>query len=117
MGTTARHIGSNHYGAVGLARMVVGGEKLPQMTMEDIIRIANRDASEHEACTRDEVLEVLKNNGQMLVDFVKGLKDTDLDRTGHLSVMDKEVSVQQLIETVILEGGGQHFRNIKTAAA
>jgi hypothetical protein len=115
VGTTARHIGANHYGAVGLARMIVKGEKLPLLTMEEIIESANRHAEEHGACTRDEVAQVLRENGQALIDFVKGLEDSELERTGYLAVMKKDVSVAQLIETVILNGGSQHLQNMKTA--
>jgi hypothetical protein len=82
--------------------------------MDEIINMANRDAREHETCTRNEVLEILKMNGQAVVNFVEGLQDSDLDRMGYLF---KEISVEQLIETVVLQSGGQHFENIRTAVA
>jgi hypothetical protein len=115
VGTTARHIGAGHFSAVELARMIVNGARLPHLTMDEIVKMANRDAKDHETCTRDEVLEILSRNGKTMVDFVKGLKDSDLDRTGYLSLSDKEISVQQLIESIILQSGGQHFKNIGIA--
>lgn len=115
VGTTARHIGAGHYSAIELGKMIVKGQKLPHLTMEEIINTANRDAREHEKCTKDEVLEILKRNGQTMVDFVEGLEDSDLDRTGYLSVLDKQISLQQFMETIVLQGGGQHFKNIRTA--
>jgi len=115
VGTTARHIGAGHFSAVELARMMVKGQKLPHLTMDEIIMMANRDAREHETCTRDEVLEILNRNGKTMVEFVEGLEDSDLDRTGYLSLSNKEITVQQLIESIILQSGGQHFKNIGTA--
>lgn len=115
VGTTARHIAAGHFSGVELARMMVNGTKLPRLTMEEIIMMANRDAKDHATCTKDEVLEILGRNGKTMVDFVKGLEDSDLDRTGYLSLSEKEISVQQLIESIILQSGGQHFKNIGTA--
>ena len=117
VGTTVRHIGAGHFSAVELARMMVGGTKLPHLTMDEIVKMANRDAREHETCSKDEVLEILSRNGKTMVDFVEGLEDSDLDRTGYLSLSDKEISVQQLIESIILQSGGQHFKNVGSAIA
>jgi hypothetical protein len=115
VGTTAYHIGKGHFNAIGLARMIVNGEKLPQITMDEVVRTANRDAREHETCSKEEVLEVLTKNGQTMVEFVEGLKDSELDQTGYVSILSKEITARHLLETVILQGGGQHFNNIKTA--
>jgi hypothetical protein len=117
VGTTAHHIGAGHFNAIGLARMIVDGEKLPQISMEEVVKMANRDASDHEACSKEEVLDVLTKNGQAMIEFVEGLDDPELDRTGHLSLVGKEITVQQLLENVVLHSAGQHFNNIKSTVS
>jgi hypothetical protein len=115
VGVTARHIGGGHFEAVGLARMMVNGEKLPEFTMDHLVEMANEHARQHAECTREEVLRVLRRNGAALVDYVAGLSNAELDRTGHLALAGGELTAQQLIEAVILRSGGEHFANMKAA--
>ena len=115
VGVTARHIGAGHFDAVGLAKMIINGEKLPEFTMEQLVEMANEHARRHAGCTREEVLEVLRRNGAALVDYVAGLPDVELNRTGHLALAGGELSAMQLIEAVILKSGGEHLANMKAA--
>jgi hypothetical protein len=115
VGVTARHIGAGHFEAVELARMIVKGEKLPEFTMEQLVAMANEHARQHAACTRAEVLEILRRNSAALVGYVSGLSDADLERTDHLALAGGKLTAQQLIEAVILQSGGEHFASMKAA--
>jgi hypothetical protein len=115
VGVAARHIGAGHYEAIGLTRMIINGEKLPELTMDQITEMANQHAREHADCTKAEVLDILRKQGQSVVEFIAGLGDAELDRTGHLSAIGGEMTAQQFIEAVILQSGGEHFANIKAA--
>ena len=115
VGVTARHIAAGHFEAVDLARMIVKGENLPEFTMNQLVEMANAHARQHAACTRDEVLGLLRRNGAALVEYVAGLSDAELDRTGHLALAGGKMSAQQLVEAVILSSGGEHFASMKTA--
>ncbi len=116
LGVTARHIGANHYRAVSAAKMILNGEKFPEMTMEQVTEYANRHAREHADCTKSEVLDVLRKQGRMLVEFTGGLEDSELDRAGYLPALGMDMTVEQFIESVILQQGNQHFESIKAAA-
>ncbi|MFZ2445477.1 MAG: hypothetical protein WAW37_03895 [Syntrophobacteraceae bacterium] len=115
VGVAVRHIGAGHYEAAALAGMIVRGEKLPEITGKQIVEMANQHAREHAGCTREEVLDVLRKNGRDMVGFVAGLDDSDLDRTGYLLMMDKDITAGEFIETVVLLSGGEHFNNIRVA--
>ena len=115
VGVTARHIGAGHLNIIWLAKMIINGEELPELTMEKIFAMANEHAREHADCTREEVLDILRQNGADLVDFVAGLNDDELDSKGYIAATDGDVSVQQLIEFIIFQSAGEHFANIKTA--
>ena len=117
VGVTARHIGAGHLNIIWLAKMIINGEELPELTMDKIFAMANEHAREHADCTRDEVLDILRQNGAALVDFVAGLKDDELDRKGYIAASEGDVSVQQLIEFIIFQSAGQHLSNMKTAAS
>lgn len=113
VGVAARHIAAGHFKALALARKIVEGEELPELTMETIIASSNEHAKEHAGCTKEEVLAILEEQGEEVALFVAGLKDAELDRTAYLSLMGKDVSAGQFIELVMLQGGNQHFGNIK----
>jgi hypothetical protein len=119
IGVVARHIGVGHYntGAADMAKSIVDDEKVSELTMEQIVEMANTHAREHVDCSRAEVLDLLNSNGAALADFVAGLDDVVLDRSAHMELVGGEVSAQRLIELVIFESGGEHLANMKKALA
>lgn len=114
-GVTARHIGAIHYPAIFGAKKIIKGEKFPEMTMEQIIENANKHAREHAECTKSEVLEILREQGLKIMEFARGLEDSDLDKTGYLPALGMEMTVEQYIEAVVLQGSNDHFQSIKAA--
>ncbi len=115
VGVTARHIGAAHYQAISMAKMIIRGEKLPELTGDQITAMANEHATEHAGCTRSEVLEVLRNNGREMIDFVAGLEDSELDRSAYLVLMGTDVPAWKFIEAVVLDSGKQHLDSMKAA--
>jgi len=115
VGVTARHIGAGHFEAVGLAKMIASGKQLPELTMPQLIDMANEHARRHAGCTRKEVLDMLRQTGAALVDYVAGLSDAELDRTGHMALLGGTVSTQRFLEAVILESSGEHLSSMKAA--
>jgi hypothetical protein len=117
VGVVAHHIGAGHFEIIDLVKMIINGEKLPELTPDQITQMANQHAEDHADCTKEEVRGLLKKNGDTLIGFVQGLDDAQLDRTGSMSMMGGEVTAQRFIENVILKSGGQHFANMKAAVA
>ena len=115
VGVTARHIGAGHYSVVAVAGMMIAGEKLPELTMETIVDMANQHAREHAGCTKQEVLDVLAKGGVEMTAFVAGLQDSDLDCRRHFAVMGREITVEEFLENVVLRSAGDHFANMKAA--
>jgi hypothetical protein len=115
VGVTARHIGANHYTAISAAKMIVNGEKFPEMTMEQITENANRHAREHAECTKPEVLDVLRDKGGKMIEFAGGLEDSQLDKSGYLPALASNTTVEQFIEVVILRSASEHFKSMKAA--
>jgi uncharacterized damage-inducible protein DinB len=115
VGVVARHIGAGHYGIVDLARNIIAGQALPDLTSEQIVEMANAHAREHANCTREEVLAVLREQGAKALAFVAELKDGDLDRKGHMKVFGGEFTVQQLIERVIMRSAAGHLASMQAA--
>ena len=114
-GVTARHIGAGHFRIFELAQMMVAGKELPQLTMDQITEMSNKDSREHSGCTKEETLDALRKNGAELAGFVAGLSDDDLDRKGGMPAFGGEFSVDQMIQFVIFQSAQEHLDNIKKA--
>ena len=115
VGVVAHHVAAGHFGAIDFVRMIVVGEAIPEITMETIDQMNAQHAKEHANCTKEEVLALLRKNGSAFADYLEGLSEADLARTGYLAAIGGDVSAQQLIEMVILQMGGEHLDNMKAA--
>jgi len=115
VGVVARHIAASHFGALGLAKMMVAGEKLPELTEGVIDRLNSKHAEKHRNCTRDEVLKTLRENGASVADYVAGLSDTDLARSGHIAAAGGDLTTELLIVNILLGAAGEHFAHVKAA--
>jgi hypothetical protein len=115
VGVVARHIAASHFGALGLAKMMVAGEKLPDLTEGVIDQMNSKHAEKHRLCTQDEVLKTLRGTGTSAADYVAGLSDNDLDRSGHIAAAGGDMTTEHLIVNIIIRAGGEHFANAKAA--
>jgi hypothetical protein len=114
IGVVARHLGAGHYSALDFAKMIVAGEKMPDLTMDGIDEMNAQHAKEHAACTKNEVLDILRTNGAAMVDYISGLDDADLDRTTDFPAAGGKISAQQFIEYIVLQSGGEHLTSLRT---
>ena len=120
---------SRQLGAASLAGLLVTGigltaaaqsrcpdsRYLPQLTIDQINEMSDKDSRAHADCTKNDALEALRKNGAELAAFVAGLSDDDLDRKGSMPAFGGEASVNQIINFVIFQSAQEHFDNIKNA--
>jgi hypothetical protein len=115
VGVVARHVAAGHYRALGLARMIVEGRQLPELSREGIDQANAQHAEKHAHCTKDEVLGLLRENGSAISGYLAGLDDADLDRTGNLSLAGGAISTQQVIDNIIIQSATEHLASLKAA--
>jgi hypothetical protein len=77
----------------------------------------SKHAEKHRLCTRDEVLKILRENGRSVADYVAGLSDADLDRTGHIAAAGGDMTTEDLVVNILIRNGGEHFASVKAATA
>ncbi|MBT8340105.1 MAG: DinB family protein [Desulfatitalea sp.] len=117
VGVVARHIGAGHYGAMEMAKLLIEGQPLPELTYEQIVQMANAHAAKHADCTKAQVLSILESEGGKLVAFITGLSDAVLARSANMPAFGGEVSVEQLLSRIILDSGGEHVDSIEKTIA
>lgn len=116
VGVVACHVAKGHYGVLAWAKMIVAGEALPEITMDQIHKMNADQAKENADITNSEVLDALKNNGSAITNFIREMSPEDLDRTAALSLIGGDISTQQFIENFIIQNVGEHLANMKAAA-
>lgn len=117
VGVVARHMGATHYRIVELAKMIVAGLPMPEVSEEKILARNEAQASKHALCTQEEVAAILESNGRALVDYVDGLSDADLDLSAHLPAFGGTITVQQLLESIVLKSAGGHLKSLQRTLA
>ena len=115
VGVTACHLGAGHFGMSGMLGMIVKGEELPQLTMDQVNEMSKKSVQKHTDCTKTEALELLRKNGSELAAYVSGLTDDELDRKGSMPAFGGEVSAEKFIDYIIFQSATQHFDGMKTA--
>ena len=117
VGVTARHLGVGHLAIYDMAGMIIRGEELPQLNMDQVHEMSKNDAQEHADCTKSEALEYLHKNSAKLVEFVTALSDENLDCKGSMPAFGGEFTTEQFIDMIVFQNGIQHFNNMKSAIA
>ena len=115
VGVVAHHVAAGHYSSLDFVKIIVAGETLPPLTMDTIDRMNVQHAQDNADCTRAEVLALLREHGAAFANYLEGLSEADLSRTGYLAPLDGDVSAQQLVEMIIFHSAGDHLTNMKTA--
>ena len=118
VGVTAHHIAVSHLPIMGLVELVATGGDVPPLTM-DMFHAANaQHAQEHANCTREDVLEILRRDGQAAADKLRGLSDEQLDRTAPMAFAGGQPwSAAAVAERVLLGHPTEHLASIKAATA
>ena len=115
VGVTARHIGVGHYPLVGWVEMVVEGQPLPDITMDEVNQINDQHAIDHTDCSKEEVVEILENNSTMALEYLDTLSDADLEREGYLGLFDETLSAGKLFTVLLIDIADAHFQSMKAA--
>lgn len=115
VGVVAHHVAEGHYSLLAFLKMIVSGQKLPEISMDAIDAMNEKHAADHAGCTQEEVLGMLGKNGGKISGYVSGLSDDDVDRTTYFSLAGGNISVGQILENVLISGCSEHLEHMKAA--
>ena len=110
---TAHHIASSYASAVGLITTIAAGQTLPHFTREILDERNARHAREFVACTKTETIALHRRNAAAAAAAVRGLSDDELARTGTVFAGMPPVSVEDLVQRVLLAHIDAHFGSIR----
>ena len=114
---TAQHVS----GQFGLEKEFISaaaeGRELPSYTWKDINEKNDTRAEANMNCSKADVLKQLREDGAAMAQYVRGLSDEQLARSGALGLANgATVSTQQLIEGgVLIDHVRGHLKSIRAA--
>jgi hypothetical protein len=114
-GFAGYHAAASIGGITGMLQGLVNGVKLPPMTMADIDQQNASQLKEHEGCTKQETLEMIRTNSPASMQFVRGLSAADLDRKVALLMDAPEMTIEQIAEMLLVGHPTGHAQSITNA--
>jgi hypothetical protein len=111
----ARHVGSWYPLVATIVREIAAGRPM-SMTGEQVDEINDREAIEHAACPKEEVVSLLRREGKAMASLVRALTDEQLSSTSRLFFgRARQVSAENIIERVLIPHTGSHLASIEAA--
>jgi hypothetical protein len=115
VGVVAHHVASSHKTVAGLVGAIAHGQKVPTITMEMIHEGNAAHATQFANATKAETLALLRQNGAAAVATVRGLGDTELERTATFPM--GTMTAAQVVERVLIGHANDHHGTIRKAIA
>ena len=109
----AYHVASAQAAQRGWVQAIAEGQPLRPMTREGIDELNARHAQRYANVTREEVIAKARSNGAQVVQFLRGLDDAQLDRTGQ--PFSRVVRARDVIERALIGHIVVHLRSIREA--
>lgn len=99
----------------GMVQGLANGVTLPPMTMGDIDQQNAAQHKENASATKEQALEVLKAGAPTSVQTARALTDEQLDRKVSLLTGMPEMSIEQVVEMLMIGHTAGHTASIKNA--
>jgi uncharacterized damage-inducible protein DinB len=113
VGVTAHHVAVSHDGIAGIVKSVASGKSMPPFTMAMLDEMNATHAKQHANCTKAETLAAHKSGAAAAAALVRGLSDAQLDTKATVMTGMPAMSVQQVIEGVLINHVAEHLGSIR----
>jgi DinB superfamily len=115
VGVVAHHLAGSHEGISGIIKTVAGGQSIPNFTMDMLHYVNAKHAKEFANVSKAETIALHKKNAAAAAAVVRGLSDADLGKSGTVLTGMPPMSVEQIINAILLGHVEEHLKSIRTA--
>jgi uncharacterized damage-inducible protein DinB len=112
VGTVAHHVATSHMQVVGLAQAVGSGVQVPPLTMDMIEQGNAQHARQNPSPAKDEVLSMLRADGEKAAGIIRSMTDDQLSKTAKLPLSEDPVTTAQIIEMIAIGHPAMHMQSI-----
>jgi len=110
------HVASVYPIEIDLARALAEGKPIAGVTWEVVAEMNARHAQDQAGASKQETLDLLRQNSRVAADRVREFTDEELDRAGPVSLnADAPLTAQFFIEDHALRHSFHHLANIRAA--
>lgn len=113
VGVTAHHVGAIHYPVLAWVQMMVEGTPTPAITMADIDEMNRQHVQAQADCTPAEVVQLLQQEGDKVLAYLRTRNETALHRGAYLKIYDTTMSAGQLFQAVLLDSAEEHLTSLQ----
>jgi Protein of unknown function (DUF664) len=118
VGVLVHHVATMYPLEIQLAQALASGQPIVGVTWDDVHAINAKHASEFDAVTKEEALDLLRRNSTAAAAAVRALSDEELDRAAAVSLnADAPLTCQFFIEDHALRHSFHHLAKIRLALA
>ena len=115
VGVVAHHMAGGHEGIAGIIKTVAGGQSISNFTMDMLHDMNAKHAKEFANVSKAETIALHKKNAAAAAAVVRGLSDADLSKNGTVLTGMPPMSVEQIINVVLLNHVEEHLKSIRAA--
>jgi hypothetical protein len=113
VGVTAHHVAGAHEPIAGIVKTLASGQTMPEFTPAMLDDMNRQHAQEHAQCTRAETLALHRKGAAQAAAVVRGLSDVDLEKSGTVLKGMPPMTVQQVVENVLINHVDEHLKSIQ----
>lgn len=116
VGVVAHHLASSYATQTDLIEAMAAGDDVPAITWDMVNAMNAEHAKQHTRPDRQETHDLLRQNGQAMIELIGELDDAQLQRTWDIPFVDEHsASTQQFIEEAVIDHIDLHRRSIEAA--
>jgi hypothetical protein len=115
VGVVAHHVAGGHEGISGIIKTVASGQSVPNFTMDMLHDMNAKHAKEFANVSKAETIALHKKNAAAAAAVVRGLSDADLGKSGTVLTGMPPMSVEQIIQAILLNHVEEHLKSIRAA--
>ena len=110
-GVIAYHTAKGYLATLGFVQMLANGQALPQLTPDMLNQMNAREAVEHAAVSKEDVLSMLDTNCGAVAAGLIDLTDAQLDAAGDF--FGHRLTVEDLVAGVVVNHVREHVESIR----
>jgi len=112
----AHHMAGAHEGIANIIKAVAAGQSMGNFTMQMLHDMNAKHAQEHAGATRADTIALHKKSAATAAAVVRGLSDADLAKSGTVLSGMPPMSVEQVINAILLSHVEEHLKSIRATA-
>ena len=113
VGVTAHHVAGGHEPISGIVKTLAAGQSIPGFSMAMLDEANAKHAKDFAGCTKAETLALHEKGVKTAAAVVRGLDDSQLDKSGTVLTGMPAMTCQQAIEGVLINHIDDHMGSIR----